>query len=99
MIHSKMNFYKALMDNGAHNYIKRVIDDGKCYLVSMTKSDYYRILYNVPNDKHTGMEVNKEDNKKNFIILLINEEGKIKTLQASAYEDDYLKYIEVNSFI
>ena len=92
-----MNFYKELMDSGAHHYIKKVIDDGKCYLVSMTKSDYYRILYSVPNDRRTGMEVNKENDGKVFIVLLINQEGKIKTLQASAYEDDYLKYYEVNS--
>jgi hypothetical protein len=94
-----MNFYKVLMDSGAHHYIKKVIDDGKCYLVSMTKSDYYRILYNVPNDRHTGMEVNRKNNGKIFIVLLINKDGKIKTLQASAYENDYLKYTEVNSFV
>jgi len=93
-----MNFYKELMDSGAHRHIKKVIDDGKCYLVSMTKSDYYRILYSVPNNRRTGMEVNKENDGKVFIILLINKEGKIKTLQTSAYEDDYLKYYEVNSF-
>lgn len=92
-----MNFYKELTNHtDKSTYIKNVIDDGKCYLVSMPISEYYRILYNIPKNRFSEMIV-IDKKTETYIVFLVDVTGKIKTLKQSADENDYVKYMELES--
>lgn len=89
------NMYDKLSDEENWQYIRKINDN--CYLVSMPINEYYAMQYNVSINKKEKVNVAPKDSKKSYIIFLADSNGRIKTLKASAFENDYVSYLKLKS--
>ena len=93
---SKLNMFDKLSEEENWQYIRKIIN-GNCYLVSMQINEYYVIQYNVPTNRKEEVKIVTKGSKKQHIIFLADKSGKIKTLKASAFENDYVEFIHLKS--
>ncbi len=93
---NKLNMFDKLSEEENWQYIRKIINNN-CYLVSIPINEYYAMQYNVPTNKKEKVNVASKDSKKSYIIFLADNNGRIKTLKSSAFENDYVNFLKLKS--